>query len=342
MAKKKQEEKYILKGKIPPEVTINEIVCNYEQLENSLVNQLELRIPNHQLTAGTYRETIWRSVFEQVIPGKFCIEQGVFIIDSYGMISSEIDLAIYDEQFTPYIFNYGKIKFIPIEAVSVVVQCKSGKLKSQKTNLNNWSKSVKKLKTAYNSIARMNVGLIRNNLDSDFIKYETDLATSNKTQSKSQTSTRPLQILCATSDEIDSIRVNDFDIILYLENNCLKKKIPQENWSYHEWFVSLNHYDHSRYGKNQANKFNKIMTPPNTSSQKTVSKEDTIASLSIIDKANNNENILLSLTFQLNQLLMLINNPMLFPHAAYVTMFNDNFEKYRLVVEKQKIEARKK
>ncbi|MNN95966.1 hypothetical protein D3C81_2148620 [compost metagenome] len=32
---------------------------------------------------------------------------------------------------------------------------------------------------------------------------------------------------------------------------------------------------------------------------------------------------LLSLTFQLNQLLMLINNPLLFPHDAYVRMFNE-------------------
>jgi len=31
---------------------------------------------------------------------------------------------------------------------------------------------------------------------------------------------------------------------------------------------------------------------------------------------------LLSLNLQLNQLLMLINNPMLFPHNAYAKMFN--------------------
>ncbi len=31
---------------------------------------------------------------------------------------------------------------------------------------------------------------------------------------------------------------------------------------------------------------------------------------------------ILTLTFQLNQLLMLINNPIQFPHLAYVEMFN--------------------
>lgn len=34
------------------------------------------------------------------------------------------------------------------------------------------------------------------------------------------------------------------------------------------------------------------------------------------------ENVLLSLIFQLNQLLMVLNNPMLFPHRAYADMFN--------------------
>ena len=70
------------------------------------------------------RDRVWKSLFEMIIPKKYCIEQSVFIIDSYGNISREVDLAVYDEMYTPYIFNYGEIKFIPIEAVAVVVQCK--------------------------------------------------------------------------------------------------------------------------------------------------------------------------------------------------------------------------
>ena len=33
---------------------------------------------------------------------------------------------------------------------------------------------------------------------------------------------------------------------------------------------------------------------------------------------------LMTFNFQLNQLLMLINNPMLFPHRAYVGLFNED------------------
>ena len=107
------------------DTTIKKIAKNYNQLEQSLVNQLRLELSKHNLTIGTYRERVWQSLFEMIIPKKYCIDQSVFIIDSYGNISREVDLAVYDEVYTPYIFNYGEIKFIPIEAVAVVVQCKS-------------------------------------------------------------------------------------------------------------------------------------------------------------------------------------------------------------------------
>lgn len=88
-----------------------------------------------------------------IVPRKFCIDQSVFIIDSFGHISNEVDLAIFDEMDTPYIFNYGNIKFIPIEAVAVVVQCKSKTLK--KDNIREWVGSIKDLKTSLNSVLRI-------------------------------------------------------------------------------------------------------------------------------------------------------------------------------------------
>ena len=54
--------------------------------------------------------------------------------------------------------------------------------------------------------------------------------------------------------------------------------------------------------------------------------EDKLGKISLKDYEvldENEENIsLLTFNFQLNQLLMLINNPILFPHRAYVKMFN--------------------
>lgn len=122
-------------------------------MEKSIVTQLLLETPKHHPTTGAYREGVWRSLFEMIVPRKFCIDQSVFIIDSFGHISNEVDLAIFDEMDTPYIFNYGNIKFIPIEAVAVVVQCKSKTLK--KDNIREWVGSIKDLKTSLNSVLRI-------------------------------------------------------------------------------------------------------------------------------------------------------------------------------------------
>jgi hypothetical protein len=93
--------------------TISKIKQNYIRIEKSIVEQLFLEFPNHQPTVGSYREDVWYSLFRQIVPYKFAIEKSVFIIDSKGEISKEVDLAIYDEQYTPYIFNYGNVRFIP-------------------------------------------------------------------------------------------------------------------------------------------------------------------------------------------------------------------------------------
>ena len=52
--------------------TIEKIEKNYRELESSLVNQLNLEIPNHQYTTGSYREIVWKGLFEMMIPKKYC------------------------------------------------------------------------------------------------------------------------------------------------------------------------------------------------------------------------------------------------------------------------------
>ena len=103
---------------------IKHIKENYKRLEEGIVNQLYFE-NEHSGTIGSYREKIWKEMFQSIIPKKFVIEQSVFLIDSKGNVSNEVDLVIFDEMYTPYIFRYYNLKFIPIEAVAVVVECKS-------------------------------------------------------------------------------------------------------------------------------------------------------------------------------------------------------------------------
>lgn len=275
--------------------TIKKIKENYDRLERSLVEQLFLEF-SHNPTMGSYREDIWCSLFRQIVPYKFAIEKAVFIIDSCGEISKEVDLAIFDEQYTPYIFNYGNVRFIPIEAVAVVIQCKSNSIDNG--ILGDWSNSITSLKTNTRSIARMYNGIVNSFLDAED-------ANNLKIGKVTQTATTPIKILChlRNANGLTKPENNIFDIILcanYEDTNSPMLDIDfADEHAISEWYNKLNHADSNLH------KYRKEYS--NTDKLK-----------SEYDAGNNN---LLSFIFQLNQLLMLINNPMLFPHQAYAEMF---------------------
>ena len=277
---------------------IRNIKDNYRQVEKFIVEQLYMKNDLHGTTIGTEREDIWEQLFEMVLPKKFVIEHSVFIIDSNGNVSNEVDLAIMDETYTPYIFRYGRLKFIPIEAVATVVECKSKSVEEEQ--IKTWQNRIEELRTAGESIARMANQIV-----------DSTVAT--------QKSTRPIRILCVLENVKDNIK-NLFDFVLIAKRGNEDKKerarieiICNDSRELYEWYKDLNFYDvgYDREGKKDIN-------------QKT--DEDKLGEISLKDYEvldRNEENIsLLTFNFQLNQLLMLINNPILFPHRAYVKMFN--------------------
>ncbi|CQR53507.1 DUF6602 domain-containing protein [Paenibacillus riograndensis] len=307
---------------------IQQIAQNYIHLEESITSQLRMAAGSHHVTSGTFREDIWKSLFEQIIPRKFSIEQSVFIIDSHGLVSKEVDLAIFDEQYTPYIFRLGRIKYIPIEAVAVVVQCKSNNIhgRNKRENLRTWSKSITNLKTSLKSVARIHTGIAKGEydyiLDKDGqLRIEPEKLEKSDRDKLAQTSTRPIQILCHTKDTSSSKYDDLFDIVIHPEGERLRVEMKPDLKDLPSWYDSLNHKQDPRYEhivkpfdtKEPSEDFQKALQVDNYKVYK--------------DKARTKEIGLLSLTFQLNQLLMLINNPILFPHMAYVDMFNTNISK---------------
>lgn len=256
---------------------IQNIIDNYKYLEQSIVNQLNLKVDNHHLTAGHNREKIWLDLFRQIIPMKFAIKQGVFLIDATGKVSNEVDIAVFDEQFTPYIFNYGNIHFIPIEAVALVVQCKSKTVK--KGQVDEWATGIDKLKSTTGGLARM-----------------VSFIASEHNSPKTQKATKPLQVLCHLKGE--EVKNENFDLIITVQEDKLAINWDDSVSTLEKSFLKLNGVE------NISETDKKVL-------------EKNISELAV------NDNPILSLIFQLNQLLMLINNPMLFPHQAYAKMFND-------------------
>lgn len=280
------------------EKIIPDIITNYQQLESSIVEQLYMKHTLHGTTIGTEREEVWSQVFEAILPKKFVIERSVFIIDSQGNVSHEVDLAIFDETYTPYIFRYGRIKFIPIEAVAAIVECKSQNIK--KETIKAWYDSIVKLRTATGSIARL----------------VNQIATG---PAPAQQSTRPLRILCSMSENVgkEVIESNMFDFILMAvkrnrTDSHLKITVTEAFRTLKDWYRELNFYQYSQEISTNIIGENEL---------ETISLKD----YEILGEKNRQAS-LLTFNFQLNQLLMLINNPILFPHREYVRMFNQKGE----------------
>ena len=294
---------------------IQSIIENYKSLEESIVSQLSLSNKCHPTTTGTSRELIWLQLFENIIPKKFVIEHSVFIIDSDFGRSKEVDLAIIDNAYTPYIFQYGKLKFVPIEAVAAVIECKSKKLDSG--SLEKWCESIKGLRTSRRSIARMANGMVVPNHqeESKEDSEANDKQNPDKpsTQPSTQTSTRPIRIFCGYDSDIGKgeqkfKKFFDFWIIAKDEQ---EKRIEVEtnqkkDDSLNEWYIRLDHYE--------------------TKIKEEIKESPVLKDYKLDDfrvMKGEEEVSLLSLNLQLNQLLMLINNPILFPHLSYAKMFND-------------------
>lgn len=292
----------------PKETMIANVIDNYRQVEKSIVNQLYMKHDLHGTTVGSERELIWSQLFEMIIPKKFVIVPSVFIIDSEGRVSKEVDFAIMDETYTPYIFQYGKIKFVPVEAVAAVIECKSQKLDAE--TLDGWAKAIKSLRTSIESIAR----------------FATMISTGD---SPTQRSTRPIRILCALKENCNEKIKDHFDFILIatretekkatvgVDNNQSSKNTQTERIDIQcsveemlfSWFKSLN------FNNNEDAKELEWLKGSATL------HESSLANYEVFDENGDNVS-LLTFNFQLNQLLMLINNPMLFPHQAYAKLFN--------------------
>ena len=292
---------------------IKDIKENYLKMERELVTQLNYNVTNHQLTAGSYREEIWADFFKRIVPKKFNIARSVFIIDSNQNVSKEVDIAIYDEQYTPYIFNYGLIKFIPVEAVAATVQCKSGKLVTK--ILKEWVNAIDALKTSNDSIVRLATYVHIGKLQEE-----------GSRNNAIQTATCPIKILCyipdKKSDTDGSKGRNKFDIVIEAHQNSKSnqdKDVSEKalyngnlkiTFADNDLLAVLQKY-------NQADKHDNSKTSIKNFEKL---KERKISDYKVGDETKNYT--LISFIFQFNQILMMINNPMFFPHKAYVDMFN--------------------
>lgn len=78
---------------------------------------------NHSGTKGDNTEVNWIDWFRAYLPKRYNVDKGI-VIDSTGKQSDQIDLIIYDVQYSYLVFHQGNSILIPAESVYAVFEIK--------------------------------------------------------------------------------------------------------------------------------------------------------------------------------------------------------------------------
>ena len=77
----------------------------------------------HPTAKGDAAELKWIEMLCTYLPSRYCVEKA-FVIDSDGCLSHQIDVVIFDRQYSPFLFNQDGTKYIPAESVYAVIEVK--------------------------------------------------------------------------------------------------------------------------------------------------------------------------------------------------------------------------
>jgi hypothetical protein len=103
-------------------VDIDELFGSMQaQLEASL--RIARAIIKHPGTLGDAAEGDWRNLLSSHLPSRYCVSKA-FIVDSLGGISHQLDVVIYDRQYSPLLFRLGECLYVPAESVYAVYEVK--------------------------------------------------------------------------------------------------------------------------------------------------------------------------------------------------------------------------
>jgi hypothetical protein len=77
----------------------------------------------HPVSKGDATEENWLKLLQSHLPKRYEASKA-FVMDSLGCISDQIDIVVYDRQYTPVLYNQDRQPFIPAESVYAVFEVK--------------------------------------------------------------------------------------------------------------------------------------------------------------------------------------------------------------------------
>lgn len=93
----------------------------HDDIERRLGAARELM--GHPVSKGDASESIWLELLSKYLPLRYRAEKA-FVVDSQGQFSEQIDVVVFDRQYSPFIFEFEGEYIIPAESVYAVFEAK--------------------------------------------------------------------------------------------------------------------------------------------------------------------------------------------------------------------------
>src|SRR5258706_11874105 len=78
----------------------------------------------NKVAKGAANELQWRELLAKYLPVRYSVTEG-FVLDCTGKISDQLDIIIYDRQYSPLLFDEDGTRYVPAESVYAVFEVKA-------------------------------------------------------------------------------------------------------------------------------------------------------------------------------------------------------------------------
>lgn len=97
----------------------------FKGLQSQMIAQLNTsrKFIEHAGSKGDALENTWIEWLRKYLPNRYCVDKAI-VIDHEGNTSQQMDIVIYDNWFTPFIFNQNGFLYVPAEGVYAVFEVK--------------------------------------------------------------------------------------------------------------------------------------------------------------------------------------------------------------------------
>lgn len=93
----------------------------HEQVQKQL--QLSRKTFGHPVSKGDTSEQVWRSMLQTYLPRRYDVAKA-HVVDSKDAFSEQLDIIIFDRQYSPFVVKFGDEVVVPSESVYCALECK--------------------------------------------------------------------------------------------------------------------------------------------------------------------------------------------------------------------------